>query len=203
MTLPDGWERAGPAALPTRFGDFQCHAYTTVGGAQHAVITRGELAGTPEPPLVRVHSSCVTGDIFGSLKCDCGTQLHAALNLIALEGRGAVVYLDQEGRGIGLTNKIRAYELQDRGRDTVEANEELGFGADERCYDDAAHILRDLEVAAIRLLTNNPKKVAGLTELGITIDQRVPLAVEPNPHNNAYLNVKAVKLGHHLPAHMS
>ena len=145
-----------------------------------------------------MHSSCVTGDIFGSLRCDCGSQLHAALNLIALEGRGIVIYLDQEGRGIGLTNKIRAYVLQDGGLDTVEANEALGFAADERRYDDASHILRDLGATSIRLVTNNPHKVEGLSSLGITVVERVPLVVESNPHNTGYLDIKSQKLGHHL-----
>lgn len=195
-----GWERAGPAKLPTQFGDFGVYAYTNPSGAHHAVVFRGDITSARDPLLVRVHSSCVTGDIFRSLKCDCGVQLHAAMNLIALEGEGLVVYLDQEGRGIGLTNKIRAYVLQDGGLDTVEANEALGFAADERHYGEAAHILHDLGATEVRLLTNNPRKAEGLSHLGISVVERVPLVVESNPHNTDYLATKGDKLGHQLPS---
>ncbi|MEM7091744.1 MAG: GTP cyclohydrolase II [Actinomycetota bacterium] len=203
--LPDGRAapergRGGPAKLPTAFGTFTCYAYDGTGGAHHAAIIAGDLASATEPLLVRVHSSCVTGDIFGSLRCDCGAQLHASLEMIVAEGVGLVVYLDQEGRGIGLTAKMRAYRLQDDGLDTVEANEALGYAADQRTYRDAAEILDDLDVGPIRLLTNNPRKVDELRALGVDVVERVPVVIPPNEHNERYLGVKASKLGHHLPA---
>ena len=189
--------RSGPARLPTMFGDFICYSYDAGGGRHHLALVRGDIQITPAP-LLRVHSSCVTGDIFRSLRCDCGSQLHAALGMIDTESAGLVVYLDQEGRGIGLTNKIHAYVLQDTGLDTVEANEALGFAADERSYVDAGRILADLGVHTARLLTNNPRKVSGLSDLGVDITERVPLVVEPNRHNAGYLATKTHKMGHHL-----
>ena len=185
--------------LPTQFGSFTVYAYDGAAGAQHAAIVKGDPAQAGGPVLVRVHSSCVTGDIFGSLRCDCGAQLHAALEAIDAAGDGLIVYLDQEGRGIGLTGKIRAYALQDTGLDTVEANEALGYAADARGYDDAVAILRDLEVERVRLMTNNPRKSRALASHGIDVVERVPVVIAPNEHNAGYLRVKAAKLGHVLP----
>lgn len=199
MTRPSPLERGGPAQLPTAFGSFLAYAYEGTGGAQHAAIVKGAPSDSKEPVLVRVHSSCVTGDIFASLRCDCGAQLHAAIRQIEHVGVGAVVYLDQEGRGIGLTSKIQAYVLQDGGLDTVEANEALGFAPDERRYGDAAEIINDLGIVKVRLLTNNPRKVEALRSLGVRVVERVPLVIEPNLHNRHYLGVKATKLGHLLP----
>jgi GTP cyclohydrolase II len=165
-------------------------------GAEHAALVVGAFAG--KPPLVRLHSECLTGDVFGSLKCDCGPQLRGALELIASEGAGVLLYLRQEGRGIGLANKIRAYALQDRGLDTVEANVRLGFADDERSYEAAAAILRALGLGAVRLLTNNPDKVAGLEKAGVAVIERVGHAMPANPHNADYLAVKRRKSGHLL-----
>jgi 3,4-dihydroxy 2-butanone 4-phosphate synthase/GTP cyclohydrolase II len=164
-------------------------------GAQHLALVKGDLSGA-EPPLVRVHSSCVTGDIFGSCRCDCGPQLHRAMKQIDQAGRGVVVYMNQEGRGIGLLNKLRAYKLQEQGRDTVEANVELGFGMDERDYGVGASILRDLGISKMRLLTNNPRKRTGLMGYGLEIVETVPIEIEPNQHNQSYLTTKRDKLGH-------
>lgn len=191
--------RAATACLPTEFGEFDVHAYEGAGCAHHAALTMGDL-GRVDAPLVRVHSSCRTGDVFASLRCDCGPQLHGALARIADEGAGAVVYLDQEGRGIGLPDKIRAYALQDQGLDTVDANQALGHDADERDYDPAVQILADLGLRRVRLLTNNPAKVAALSRGGLTVAERVPLVIEPNSHNHRYLRTKADRLGHQLPA---
>ena len=199
MTHASPMARGGPAQLPTAFGSFIAYAYDGAGGAQHAAIVKGAPADSEKPVLARVHSSCVTGDIFASRRCDCGAQLNAAMHLIEREGVGVVVYLDQEGRGIGLTSKIQAYVLQDGGLDTVEANEALGFAPDERRYGDAAQIINDLGIAKVRLLTNNPRKVEALRSHGVQIAERVPLMIEPNPHNRDYLGVKAAKLGHLLP----
>jgi GTP cyclohydrolase II len=160
-------------------------------------LTLGELAGDP-PPLVRVHSECLTGDALFSLRCDCGFQLDHALQRIASEKRGALIYLRQEGRGIGLANKIRAYELQDRGADTVEANAHLGFAPDLRDYGLAVDILKSLGIAKLRLLTNNPRKLNALTNAGLTVVERVPIECGRNPHNEGYLSAKADKLGHLL-----
>jgi 3,4-dihydroxy 2-butanone 4-phosphate synthase/GTP cyclohydrolase II len=159
----------------------------------------GDLT-TDDPVLVRVHDQCVTGDVFGSLRCDCGEQLDMALKLVGEAGRGAVVYMDQEGRGIGLHNKIRAYHLQDGGLDTVEANEALGFPADKREYGVGMQILVDLGIHKMRLMTNNPVKRAGLEGFGLEIVERVPLEVTPNPHNVRYLRTKREKMGHMLDA---
>lgn len=189
--------RADTAALPTAFGTFQIHAYEGDGCAEHAALTMGDVGGTP-PVLVRVHSSCRTGDSFASLRCDCGPQLHAALTQISAAGRGVVVHLDQEGRGIGLPNKIRAYALQDQGLDTVDANHALGFAADLRVYDMVRTILDDLGVRHVRLLTNNPRKVDGLTRAGVSVTERVPLITTPNEHNRDYLATKAERMDHDL-----
>jgi 3,4-dihydroxy 2-butanone 4-phosphate synthase/GTP cyclohydrolase II len=165
--------------------------------AEHVALVYGEIAGQPNI-LVRMHSKCLTGDVFGSQRCDCGFQLHRAMELIAQEGRGAIVYLDQEGRGIGLLNKLRAYALQDTGADTVQANERLGFAPDLRNYGIGAQILRDLGLSSIRVMTNNPRKLVGLEGYGLQIVERVPLLADPNRENRGYLQVKRDKLGHLL-----
>ncbi len=184
--------------LPTYYGDFKLHLYgTDIDDHYHIALTRGEVAGK-ENVLVRVHSSCVTGDIFGSNRCDCGSQLHAAMCQVDREGSGVVLYMMQEGRGIGLANKIKAYKLQENGRDTVEANEELGFKPDLRDYGIGAQILSDLGLTSIRLLTNNPKKVIGLKGYGLEITERVSLEVEPTKHNLKYMETKRDKMGHIL-----
>ncbi|MBC6699468.1 bifunctional 3,4-dihydroxy-2-butanone-4-phosphate synthase/GTP cyclohydrolase II [Hymenobacter sp. BT190] len=182
--------------LPTDYGDFDLIAYTQrTTNAQHLALVKGDIANG-EPVLVRVHSSCVTGDIFGSCRCDCGPQLHRAMQQIEREGRGVIVYMNQEGRGIGLLNKLRAYKLQEQGRDTVEANLELGFGMDERDYGVGAQILRDLGISKMRLLSNNPRKRTGLIGYGLEIVESVAIEVEPNEHNERYLTTKRDKLGH-------
>ncbi|MCS7048984.1 MAG: bifunctional 3,4-dihydroxy-2-butanone-4-phosphate synthase/GTP cyclohydrolase II [Verrucomicrobiae bacterium] len=184
--------------LPTQFGDFRLHLYRSlVDGQHHLALTMGEWTAE-QPVLVRVHSECLTGDVFGSLRCDCGHQLHIALEMIAKEQRGVLVYMRQEGRGIGLANKVHAYKLQEGGLDTVEANERLGFKPDLREYGLGAQILADLGVRRIRLLTNNPKKVVGLEGFNLEIVEQLPLRVEPTPHNVRYLETKKVKLGHRL-----
>lgn len=188
--------RVAEAELPTRFGDFRVIAYQSVlDGGEHVAIVKGDLDGQEEV-LVRMHSECMTGDVFGSLRCDCGEQLHAALERIAQEERGAVVYLRQEGRGIGLANKLKAYHLQDGGLDTVEANEQLGFKPDLRDYGIGAQILLDLGIRSLRLLTNNPRKIVGLDGYDLEITGREPLRVEPGVHNERYLETKRAKLGH-------
>jgi 3,4-dihydroxy 2-butanone 4-phosphate synthase/GTP cyclohydrolase II len=191
--------RVAEATIPTEWGDFRAYAYdSTVDGRTHVALVCGDL-GDGDKVLTRVHSECLTGDVFGSLRCDCGRQLDAALDQVAEEGRGVVLYVrGHEGRAIGLTHKLRAYELQDKGRDTVEANLELGFAADQRDYGIGAQILVDLGVRSMRLLTNNPNKRAGLEGYGLSIDERIPLITEPNEHNAAYLRTKAEKLGHLL-----
>ena len=184
--------------LPTTHGDFDLYAYTQrSNGAQHLALVRGDVSG-PEPVLVRVHSSCVTGDIFGSCRCDCGPQLHQAMEQIDREGRGVVVYMNQEGRGIGLLNKLKAYKLQEAGRDTVQANEDLGFRGDERDYGVGAAILRDLGIRQMRLLTNNPRKRTGLLGYGLEVVETVPLEIAPNQHNQTYLTTKRDKMGHDI-----
>jgi 3,4-dihydroxy 2-butanone 4-phosphate synthase/GTP cyclohydrolase II len=188
--------------LPTEWGDFDLYSFTqNSNGAQHLALVKGDLT-TAEPVLVRVHSSCVTGDIFGSCRCDCGPQLHQAMQQIDREGRGVVVYMNQEGRGIGLLNKLRAYKLQEQGRDTVEANLELGFQMDERDYGVGASILRDLGIGQMRLLTNNPRKRTGLMGYGLEIVETVPIEIEPNQHNQTYLTTKRDKLGHTILSKM-
>jgi 3,4-dihydroxy 2-butanone 4-phosphate synthase/GTP cyclohydrolase II len=165
--------------------------------AEHVALVLGEVAGQPHV-LVRMHSKCLTGDVFGSQRCDCGFQLRRAMELIGREGKGAIVYLDQEGRGIGLLNKLRAYALQDTGADTVQANERLGFAPDLRNYGIGAQILRDLGLSSIRVMTNNPRKLVGLEGYGLQIVERVPLLADPNQENRDYLQVKRDKLGHLL-----
>ena len=191
--------RVSEARIPTRYADFTAYVYESLlGGAEHLVFTLGEVAGR-ENVLVRVHSECLTGDVFGSLRCDCGVQLDRAMELIAEEGAGVIVYFrGHEGRGIGLGNKLHAYTLQDDGRDTVEANVELGFHADSREYGIGAQILVDLGITTMRLLTNNPAKRGGLEGYGLEIAERVPLKVEPNVENIRYLRTKQDKLGHLL-----
>lgn len=182
--------------LPTDWGVFQMHGFEDPeANKEHLVLTLGDVTG-PEPVLTRVHSECLTGDALFSLRCDCGNQLQAALRAIAHEGRGALFYLRQEGRGIGLLNKIKAYHLQDDGADTVEANEHLGFGADMRDYSIVRPMFEHLQIASVRLMTNNPRKVAALEELGIDVAERLPLQCDSNPHNEKYLQTKGAKLGH-------
>ncbi len=196
-------ERVAEATLPLPMGSFRVMAYRSViDPDEHVALVIGDIT-TPEPVLVRVHSQCVTGDVFGSLRCDCGAQLQESLNRIAQEGRGVVVYMRQEGRGIGLHNKLRAYALQDDGMDTVEANRALGFPADRRDYGIGMQILVDLGVREMRLLTNNPGKRAGLEGYGLKVVERVPIITEPNPHNMRYLETKRTKLGHLLRAEES
>lgn len=184
--------------LPTRWGTFDIHGFEDASNdKEHVIISMGECAGE-EPLLLRLHSECLTGDALGSLRCDCGAQLQAAMATIAERGRGAILYLRQEGRGIGLLNKIKAYHLQDAGADTVEANEQLGFGADQRDYALCEPMLKHLGASNIILMTNNPRKVAALEALGVNVVERRPLQTQSNPHNAKYLSTKAGKLGHLL-----
>jgi 3,4-dihydroxy 2-butanone 4-phosphate synthase/GTP cyclohydrolase II len=182
--------------MPTEWGDFDMIAYTQLDtGEHHLALVKGSWE-PDEPVLVRVHSSCVTGDIFGSCRCDCGPQLHKAMEMISKEGKGAIVYMNQEGRGIGLINKLRAYHLQENGLDTVEANLKLGFKMDQRDYGIGAQILRSLGITKMRLMTNNPKKRSGLMGYGLEIVENVPIEIQPNPHNEAYLRTKRDKMNH-------
>jgi GTP cyclohydrolase II len=182
--------------LPTQWGVFDMHGFEDVSAEkEHVVLTMGDVSDG-RPVLARVHSECLTGDALFSMRCDCGEQLAAALKMIAAEGRGALLYLRQEGRGIGLLNKIKAYKLQDAGADTVEANEALGFGADMRDYSICKPMLEHLHIASLRLMTNNPRKVAAMQELGIKVEERIALETPHNPHNQHYLATKAGKLGH-------
>jgi len=191
-------EKIEVVKLPTDFGDFDLHLYRSkIDEKHHVALVRGDVAGQKNI-LVRVHSECLTGDVFGSRRCDCGSQLHQAMKQAAEAGRGVIVYMRQEGRGIGLAPKIKAYKLQEQGLDTVEANEKLGYGMDLREYGLGAQILVDLGLKTIRLLTNNPKKVVGLEGYGLKITEQVPIKIKSNPHNERYLKTKREKLGHLL-----
>ncbi|MGH3335108.1 MAG: bifunctional 3,4-dihydroxy-2-butanone-4-phosphate synthase/GTP cyclohydrolase II [Nocardioides sp.] len=193
-------ERVAETHLPTRHGDFTAYGYRiTVDGGEHIALVYGDIGGD-EPVLTRVHSECLTGDVFGSHRCDCGPQLDEALTRLVAEGRGVVIYLrGHEGRGIGLVAKLQAYQLQEGGRDTVDANLDLGLPADARHYGTATQILRDLGIRSVRLLTNNPDKTSSLEEFGIPVVERVPLTPHPNDHNLAYLLTKRDRMGHDLP----
>ncbi len=190
--------RAAETLIPTLAGEFQIVVYENdVDQLTHIALVKGEV-NPEQPTLVRVHSECLTGDVFGSMRCDCGDQLHQAMQKIDAEGSGVVLYLRQEGRGIGLVNKIKAYALQEEGLDTVEANEELGFKSDMRNYGIGAQMLVDLGVRQMRLMTNNPKKMVGLEGYGLSIVEQVPIEIEPNEYNRCYLNCKKLKMGHML-----
>src|SRR5688572_24708265 len=190
--------RLAETALPTEYGEFRLILYgTTINDEHHVALVRGDVEGK-EDVLVRVHSSCFTGDVLGSLRCDCGEQLHAAMRRVAAEGEGVVLYMHQEGRGIGLVNKLRAYMLQDEGLDTVEANEHLGFRPDPRDYGLGCQILVDLGLTSLRLLTNNPQKRTAIEAYGLTIAEHVPIEIAPSEHNRRYLETKRDKLGHLL-----
>ncbi len=204
-------QRIATAELPTEYADFDLYLYKSIfdseGRDLHVALCLGGIGEKdpsgktiehPEPVLVRVHDECLTGDVFGSLRCDCGLQLRKAMKMISDEGKGVVIYMKQEGRGIGLANKLRAYELQDQGLDTVEANEKLGFPSDLRDYGMGAQILRDLGLSKMRLLTNNPRKIVGLEGYGLEIVERVPIEIPPNPKNIRYLSCKRDKMGHLL-----
>lgn len=198
MRTESNVERQVEVKLPTEYGDFRLVAFRhTLTNEEHLALVKGEWA-PDEPVLVRVHSSCVTGDIFGSCRCDCGPQLHQAMRMVEQEGRGVVLYMQQEGRGIGLTNKLRAYKLQEEGADTVEANLMLGFNMDARDYGVGAQILHALGVRRMRLLTNNPRKRTGLMGYGLEIVENVPIEIPANPHNQRYLQTKREKMGHSL-----
>ncbi|HEY3857117.1 MAG TPA: bifunctional 3,4-dihydroxy-2-butanone-4-phosphate synthase/GTP cyclohydrolase II [Verrucomicrobiae bacterium] len=191
-------ERVEMVKLPTAYGDFDLYLYrSNLDGQHHLALVKGDVAGKKNV-LVRVHSECLTGDIFGSRRCDCGPQLHQAMRQISAAGRGVIVYMRQEGRGIGLASKIKAYKLQESGYDTVEANLKLGYGTDLREYGLGAQILVDLGLKTISLLTNNPRKVVGLEGYGLEIVEQLPIKIKPNPHNEKYLDTKREKLGHLL-----
>ena len=198
LTNPRTVERVAEARLPTEFGEFRIIGYQSLTSDEEFVaLTRGELRGD-RPTLVRIHSQCMTGDVFGSVKCDCGRQLRAAMELIGRAGHGAIVYQQQEGRGIGIINKIRAYALQDEGADTIEANERLGLGADLRQYGQCAEVLLDLGLGQVRVLSNNPAKISALEQSGLKVIARVPLEVPPTHAASHYLRTKKVRMGHLL-----
>ena len=191
-------ERVAEARLPTDFGEFRIIGYRSrTSEEEFVVLTRGELR-EGQATLVRVHSQCLTGDVFSSIKCDCGQQLRTAMELIEREGRGAIVYQQQEGRGIGIINKIRAYALQDEGADTIEANEKLGLAVDLRCYEQCAEILRDLGLKRVRLMSNNPEKMRALEEMGFEVVERVSLVIPPTDAARGYLRTKKERMGHLL-----
>ncbi len=191
-------ENVASAKLPTEIGEFRIAGYRSLtSDEEFVVIYKGEMA-RDVPTLVRIHSQCLTGDVFGSIKCDCGPQLHAAMSMIEAAGRGAIVYQQQEGRGIGIINKIRAYALQDKGADTVEANEKLGFEIDARDYRQCAEILFDLGLCKVRVISNNPEKINALQEAGLEIVERIPIEIETEPSAAHYLRTKKEKLGHLL-----
>ena len=189
-------ERVASAKLPTKRGDFRIAGYRSlISDEEYVVLYKGEMNGEV-PTLVRIHSQCLTGDVFGSIKCDCGPQLHKTMEMIEVEGCGAIVYQQQEGRGIGIINKIRAYALQDEGADTVEANEELGFAADARDYQQCAEILFDMGLCKVRVISNNPDKLAALERAGLRVIERVPIEVESEQPAEHYMKTKKEKMGH-------
>jgi 3,4-dihydroxy 2-butanone 4-phosphate synthase/GTP cyclohydrolase II len=191
-------EQVAAAKLPTEIGDFRIAGYRSlISDEEFVVLFKGELDGET-PTLVRIHSQCLTGDVFGSIKCDCGPQLHKAMEMIEAEGRGAIVYQQQEGRGIGILNKIRAYALQDEGADTVEANEKLGFEVDSRDYQQCAEILFDLGLCKVKVISNNPEKLAALERAGLSIVERIPIEVDAEEPAAHYLRTKKEKMGHFL-----
>jgi 3,4-dihydroxy 2-butanone 4-phosphate synthase/GTP cyclohydrolase II len=194
-------DRVAQTRLPTPHGEFTAYGYRSrIDGSEHLALVYGDLDASDEPVLTRVHSECLTGDVFGSQRCDCGPQLDEALERVAAAGRGVVVYLrGHEGRGIGLVAKLEAYALQDAGRDTVDANLDLGLPADARHYGTASQVLRDLGVTHVRLLTNNPDKSESLADFGVTVDAQVPLTPQPNAHNLRYLRTKRDRMGHSIP----
>lgn len=182
--------------IPTEQGDFELHLfYDSENGKEHLALTMGDLKGD-SPPLVRIHSECFTGDVLGSLRCDCGFQLSAAMKMISSEKRGILIYLRQEGRGIGLIEKLKAYNLQDKGLDTVDANLALGHCADSRSYEAGVYILKEMGLEKIRLITNNPAKIEGLEELGITVEERIPIIAEISDNNRRYIETKTVRMNH-------
>ena len=189
-------ERAAEASLPTKFGEFRIISYRSLASDEEFVVLTRGIFKSESPALVRIHSQCLTGDVFGSIKCDCGQQLEAAMKLIAEEGCGAIVYQQQEGRGIGIINKIRAYALQDNGADTIEANERLGLDVDLRRYEQCAEILLDLGLKRVRLMSNNPEKIRALRSCGLEVVERVPLSIEYHQNLTRYLKTKRDEMGH-------
>ena len=193
-------ERLAEARLPTEFGEFRIIGYrSTISNEEFVVLARGDIQ-SDHPTLIRIHSQCMTGDVFGSVKCDCGRQLRAAMELIDKEGRGVIVYQQQEGRGIGIMNKIRAYALQDEGADTIEANLRLGLEVDQRCYEQCAEIFLDLGLRQVRVMSNNPRKIQVLEECGLEVIERIPLEIPPTAAALHYLRTKKEKMGHLLVA---